>query len=134
MEPFDSYPHGGRVLLGPPKQAVGLSGDSLVVPPPAAEVAPSIGDRRALLLDQDNGLDEDGGMNMVRLEDIFQLSVAERLDLLEKIWDSIVAAPGELPLTEAQCAELDRRLEAHARNPEDAETWDEVKARIRQRK
>jgi putative addiction module component (TIGR02574 family) len=60
--------------------------------------------------------------------------VAERLDLVQKIWDSIAASLEALPLTEAQRAELDRRLQAHAQNPEDVETWDEVKANIRQRK
>lgn len=73
-------------------------------------------------------------MYTVRLEDILQLSVAERLILMEKIWDSIAATPDELPLTQAQRAELDRRLEAHAKNPEDVQTWDELKAKIRQRK
>jgi putative addiction module component (TIGR02574 family) len=73
-------------------------------------------------------------MSMIRLEDILQLSVAERLDLMEKIWDSITAISEALPLTEAQCAELDRRMQAHSKNPEDVETWNEVKARIRQRK
>lgn len=72
-------------------------------------------------------------MSTVRLEDILQLSVPERLDLVEKIWDSITATPEALPLTEAQRTELDRRLQAHSKNPEDVETWDEVKARIRQR-
>ena len=71
---------------------------------------------------------------MIRLEDILHLSVSERLDLLEEIWDSIAASLEALPLTEAQRAELDRRLQAHAQNPEDVETWDEVKTRIKQRK
>lgn len=73
-------------------------------------------------------------MSTIRLVDILQLSVAERLDLVEKIWDTIVASPEALPLTEAQRAELDRRLQAHAQNPVDVETWDEVKANIQQRK
>lgn len=74
------------------------------------------------------------GMSTIRLEDIFQLSVAERLDLVQKIWDSIAASPEALPLTEAQRTELDRRLHAHLQNPEDVETWDDVKDKIRQRK
>ena len=74
------------------------------------------------------------GMSTIRLEEIFQLSVAERLDLVQKIWDSIAASLEALPLTEAQRAELDRRLQAHLQNPEDVETWDEVKDNIQQRK
>jgi putative addiction module component (TIGR02574 family) len=73
-------------------------------------------------------------MKTMQLEDIVQLSVAERIDLVEKIWDSIAVSPAELPLTKAQCAELDRRLEAHAKNPNDVETWDEVKIKIHQKK
>jgi putative addiction module component (TIGR02574 family) len=65
-----------------------------------------------------------------RLGDIEQLTVAERLQLIQELWDSIAASPEELPLTEAQCEELDRRLEAYRRNPDGGASWDEVKARI----
>ena len=46
------------------------------------------------------------------MDDILQLSIAERVHLAEQIWDSIAAQPEMLPVTEAQRAELDRRLEA----------------------
>jgi len=39
----------------------------------------------------------------------------------------------DLPLTKAQRAELQRRLDEHARNPGAVESWDEAKARIRKR-
>src|SRR5205823_6409693 len=42
------------------------------------------------------------------LEDILQLSISERIQLVEEIWDTIVDAPEQLLLTEAQRAELDR--------------------------
>ena len=71
---------------------------------------------------------------MIRIEDILQLSIDERLDLVEKIWDSITASDEPLPLTEAQRAELDRRLQAHVQNPGEVETWDEVKSKIQRRK
>ena len=71
---------------------------------------------------------------MIRIEDILQLSIDERLDLVEKIWDSIVASDEPLPLTQAQRAELDRRLQAHAQNPDEVETWNEVKSKIQRRK
>ena len=71
---------------------------------------------------------------MIRMEDILQLNIEERLDLMEKIWDSITANEESLPLTEAQRTELDRRLQAHVQNPGEAETWDEVKAKIQRRK
>jgi putative addiction module component (TIGR02574 family) len=85
-------------------------------------------------VDQDEDFGENKGMDTIRINDILQLSVAERLSLVEKIWDSIAAVPAELPLTEAQHVELDRRLQAQSENPEDVETWDDVKAKIRRRK
>lgn len=62
---------------------------------------------------------------------ILQLSVAERIQLVEDIWDSIVAAPESLPVTEAQQQELERRLAAHRENPTAGAPWHEVNKRIR---
>ena len=44
------------------------------------------------------------------------MSVAERIQLVEDIWDSIAAVPEATPLTDEQRQEIDRRLEAYARN------------------
>jgi len=60
-----------------------------------------------------------------------KLSVPERIQLVEDIWDSIAEMPEELPLTEAQQAELDRRLDAYHRNPEGGLPWEYVKEAIR---
>lgn len=60
-----------------------------------------------------------------------RLSVAERLDLIEKIWDSITATPEEVPVTEAQRQDLQRRLDAYRDNPKAGSPWEEVKARLR---
>lgn len=62
--------------------------------------------------------------------DIEELNIAERLQLLEDIWDSIAATPAELPVTQAQRDELDRRLEAHHQDPRGGASWEEVKTRI----
>ncbi len=43
--------------------------------------------------------------------DIATLSQAEQLQLLEKLWDSLSAAPSAIPLTDPQREELDRRLD-----------------------
>lgn len=61
------------------------------------------------------------------LADILQLSVAERIQLVEDIWDSILATPENLPVTEAQRRELDRRLDAHRQDPTATMPWSEVK-------
>lgn len=61
---------------------------------------------------------------------IKELSVAERIVLVEEIWDSIAAEQEALELTEAQRLELDRRLEAYHSSPEGGSSWEEVKGRI----
>ncbi len=52
----------------------------------------------------------------------------ERLRLAEELWDSLTA--DDVPLTDAQVAELDRRRASLAANPESARPWDEVHARM----
>ena len=43
--------------------------------------------------------------------DIQTLSPAQRLELIELLWDSLVSTPEAIPFTDAQRAELDRRLD-----------------------
>jgi len=59
---------------------------------------------------------------------IDRLSVAERITLVQEIWDSIGADPGQVPLTEAQRQELDRRAADDDANPDDTIPWDQAKA------
>jgi len=66
-----------------------------------------------------------------QLEDILQLSVTERIQLAEDIWDSIAANPESLPLTDAERQELDRRLEAYARDPDEGVSWDDLTKQVR---
>ena len=69
-------------------------------------------------------------MSKVSLTDVLQLSVSERIQLVEDIWDSIAALPEALTLTEAQRQELDRRLDDHLAHPDDVIPWEEVKKEI----
>ncbi len=62
--------------------------------------------------------------------DILELSVAERIQMVEDIWDSIAAVPEALPLSEEQKKELDRRLQAYHQNPDSGSPWSEVQRRI----
>jgi putative addiction module component (TIGR02574 family) len=64
------------------------------------------------------------------LSEILKLSVAERIQLVEDIWDSIAADPDALPLTPEQREELDRRLADADANPGEGRPWREVKARL----
>jgi putative addiction module component (TIGR02574 family) len=63
-------------------------------------------------------------------EEIERLSVAERVQLAEEIWDSIAATPERLPFTEAQRAELDRRLALLEGEPNRTIPWAEVRAKL----
>ena len=56
------------------------------------------------------------------------LSIPERIRLVEEIWDSIAEENDALELTEAQKRELDRRLESVKNNPGQGRTWAEIKA------
>ena len=60
---------------------------------------------------------------------ISKLSVAERIQLAEDLWDSVAADTGDLELTAAQRAELDRRLAELERDPNAGESWDVVRTR-----
>ncbi len=64
---------------------------------------------------------------------IDRLNVEERLALVEEIWASICADAKVFPLTEAQRAELDRRVADDDAFPDDVVPWDEVKASVRSR-
>jgi putative addiction module component (TIGR02574 family) len=62
--------------------------------------------------------------------EISQLSIAERIQLAEDLWDSISEQQDELPLTDAQQQELDRRLENYQQDTTLGSTWEEVKQRL----
>ena len=69
-------------------------------------------------------------MSKISPADVLVLSVAERIQLAEDIWDTIPKASGAPKITETQRAELDRRLEMHRKNPEAGSLWEDVKARL----
>ena len=77
----------------------------------------------------------DMGEPSVRIE---SLSKDERLDLLERLWDSLSATPDDVPVTGAQEAELDRRSDALDRDVAEGRAlgvpWDEVVRQLRARR
>jgi putative addiction module component (TIGR02574 family) len=73
-------------------------------------------------------------MSSIPLEEIMRLPVKERLQLAEAIWESVRTNPDAVPLTEAQRAELDRRLEAYRTDPDAGDDWETVLDRIRGRR
>ena len=67
----------------------------------------------------------------LQMDEIRKLSPAQRLLLVEDIWDSLADEPLSLPVTDAQREELDRRLEDYSRDPQAGSPWEEVRARLR---
>lgn len=70
-------------------------------------------------------------MKKTPLTEVLELSVSERILLVEDIWDSIAAVPESVPLTDAQKQELERRLDAYHKNPAIGSPWEEVISRIK---
>ena len=64
-------------------------------------------------------------------EPLFKLSRAERLQLVEDLWDSIVQEDAELSVSEEKRAELRRRKERFLQHPASGRTWERVKQRAR---
>ena len=57
---------------------------------------------------------------------LFELSVDQKLRLVEDLWESIAATPEEIPVPQWQKDELARRKAEHLRNPESAIPWEEA--------
>jgi len=62
---------------------------------------------------------------------LFKLSKAERLQLVEDLWDSIAEDGPSEPISDEVRDEILRRREALLRNPSSGRTWEQVKARAR---
>jgi putative addiction module component (TIGR02574 family) len=62
--------------------------------------------------------------------EISELSVAERIQLAADLWDSLQDEQNEIPLTDVQTQELDRRLERYSKDPTSGSSWDAVKQRL----
>ena len=56
------------------------------------------------------------------------LSISDRIRLVEEIWDTIAEENEAFELSETQKRELDRRLALASNDPGRGRTWDEIKA------
>lgn len=66
--------------------------------------------------------------------DLTKLPVADRLRLIEELWDSLDADIEELPIPDCHREELDRRLDALDDGTSVGAPWDEVRQRIANRR
>ena len=62
---------------------------------------------------------------------VFDLPPAEKLQLVEDLWDDLAANPEDVPVPDWQVEELDRRKANLTRYPASGLTWDEVKRVVR---
>jgi putative addiction module component (TIGR02574 family) len=64
---------------------------------------------------------------------VFGLSVAEKLQLVEDLWDDIAARPENIPVPDWQKEELARRKANYLQHPGSGSSWEEVQERIQNR-
>ncbi|MBM4137091.1 MAG: addiction module protein [Nitrospira sp.] len=69
-------------------------------------------------------------MKKITATDTLTLSIPERIQLVEDIWDTIAAEGQSIELTEDEKRIIDERLEAYHRNPDLGSPWEDVYKRI----
>ncbi|MBN1997032.1 addiction module protein [candidate division KSB1 bacterium] len=71
-------------------------------------------------------------MKNISVLDTLNLSIPERIQLVEDIWDSIAADADSIALSEKEI--LDERIKAFHSDPQAGSPWDEVYERITKRR
>lgn len=69
-------------------------------------------------------------MKKLKATDALRLSIPERIQLVEDIWDTIANQAEALDLTEEEKTLLDERLQAYHQNPSDGSPWGDVYKRL----
>lgn len=69
-------------------------------------------------------------MAIPTMDELVQLSPSERLSLIAQLWDSLEQR--HLPLSQAQEAELNRRLDSIAEDRNQAIAWPYLKSKLEQ--
>lgn len=64
-------------------------------------------------------------------KNILELSISERIQLVQDIWDSVAMNTQEIPVTDTQKQELDRRLTLWQQNPEQVSRWEDIKEKFK---
>ncbi|MFI4860898.1 MAG: addiction module protein [Phycisphaerales bacterium JB063] len=63
-------------------------------------------------------------------DELLRLSPAQRIQVVQDLWDSIADQSGAVALSDAQRAVLDERLAAYEADPDAGSTWEEIRERI----
>ena len=69
-------------------------------------------------------------MKKITATDALTLSIPERIQLVEDIWDTIAVDAGSIELTEDEKKIINERLNAYHQNPESGSPWEVVYKRI----
>lgn len=69
-------------------------------------------------------------MKKITAADTIGLSIPERIQLVEDIWDTVAAEAQPIELSEDEKKTIDERLEAYHRNPDVGSPWEDVYKRI----
>ena len=64
---------------------------------------------------------------------IDNMSIADRIELVQDIWDSVAIEAGLLPPSAAEKAELDRRLAEDDAAPGETTAWETIKSEAQTR-
>ena len=69
-------------------------------------------------------------MKKITATDTLELSIPERIQLVEDIWDTITTEAISVELSEEEKKIIDARLEMYHQNPESGSPWEDVYKRI----
>ncbi len=69
-------------------------------------------------------------MKQITATDALILSIPERIQLVEDIWDTIASEQGSIELTVEEKKIIDERLTAYHNNPDSGSPWADVYKRI----
>ena len=69
-------------------------------------------------------------MKRLTATDTLDLSVPERIQLVEDIWDTVTAETESIQLTKEEKEVIDERLDAYHENPNLGSPWEDVYKRI----
>lgn len=67
------------------------------------------------------------------MQQALELPEDERVELAEQIWLSLKGGPHDPEWRDAWAEEIDKRLQSHEENPDDAQEWTEALAELRRR-
>jgi putative addiction module component (TIGR02574 family) len=65
-------------------------------------------------------------MSKITATDTLELSIPERIQLVEDIWDTMTAKASSIELTGEEKSIIDARLEKYHQNPESGSLWEDV--------